>query len=576
MSIEAFASFWLLGCTTCKALLNRPVFVRPYLKKSHRFQYLKTVFHRRPFGTRFFSMAAYREEPPSFIVKNRNRYLKHFSDSDDTSLAVAIDVLSKAEAEKYLQTQPSSVKAWLNSTSFFPVKGKDTKWIAVPSDSFPGKIQKIIMVLGDSSVYGGAQWMGFSCLASAAPAGLYKLSFVSEQVTNAGFTSTRAAFAWALGSYSFQLYKGTSGARNGSNTDDTVDPAFLAVLIWPKDCDRQLVDTCASATFLVRDLISTPAEDMGPAALERTLSILAEEYPQVKVRSFAGEDLLTENFPQVYLVGRGASTRNTPRVLEMIGGDPEYPKITIVGKGVCFDSGGLDIKPASGMRLMKKDMGGAAHAIGLASMILSSGLPVQFRVIISAVENAVDGESYRPGDILKARNGMTTEVGNTDAEGRLILADALVYGCESSPELVVDFATLTGAARVALGTDLPVFFCSDEQVAQDLLHAGTQVYDPVWRLPLYSGYRNQLDSRLADIKNIGEGSGGGYGGAILAALYLKEFVIPSIPWIHFDIMAYNLSSKPGKPEGGEAMGMRCVFQLLQERYGKKSSSIGMI
>ncbi|GJQ11282.1 hypothetical protein GpartN1_g3073.t1 [Galdieria partita] len=572
---------WLFGgCCFCKATpfqLSRPV--------NHLYLYSNRYSHnssrRASLGRRNISlapiiMAAYREEPSNFIVKNRSRFLKYFSDTKDISLATNIDVLVKEDLEKYLESQSSSLRAWLHSNSFVPCKGKETNWIAVPSENFPGKIEKLVVVLGDGSSFGGCRWMGFACLPTGAPAGLYKLGFVSEKVVEQGFTSTRAAFAWALGAYTFPIYKGTSGGKDNSVVSErTPDPAFLPVLIWPSDCDRSLVESCASATFLVRDMISTPAEDMGPAAVENTARLLAEEYPGATVRSVIDEALIKENFPQIYMVGRGASNRNRARLIELVAGEPNQPTVCLLGKGVSFDSGGLDIKSASGMRLMKKDMGGAAHALGVASMILSSKLPIHLRVIISAVENAVDGESYRPGDIIKARNGLTTEVCNTDAEGRLILADALVYGCEFSPQLIVDFATLTGAARVALGTDVAVFFSNNDQFAEKLGEAAFQVDDPVWRLPLYSGYRSQLDSKLADLKNIGEGSAGGYGGAILAALYLKEFVSCSIPWIHFDIMAYNVASKPGKPEGGEAMGMRAVFRLLQSKYGSASHP-GMI
>ncbi|GJD10667.1 Probable cytosol aminopeptidase [Galdieria sulphuraria] len=572
---------WLLGgYCFCKSSFVRVSCQSNLFRGSSKSYFWNTnrraAFIRRTISLTPINMAAYREEPTNFIVKNRSRFLKHFSDTRDASLATNIDVVLKEELEKYLETQSSSLRAWLHSNSFVPFKGKETNWIAVPSVNFPGKIEKLVVVLGDGTSFGGCRWMGFACLSNAAPAGLYKMGFVSEKVIEQGFTSTRAAFAWALGAYSFPIYKGASAVKNNAVvSESTLDPAFLPVLIWPDDCDRKLVESCASATFLVRDMISTPAEDMGPSAVENIARLLAEEYPGATVRSVIDEALIKENFPQIYMVGRGASNKNRARMIELVAGDPNQPTVCLLGKGVSFDSGGLDIKSASGMRLMKKDMGGAAHAFGLASMILSSKLPIHLRVIISAVENAVDGESYRPGDIIKARNGLTTEVCNTDAEGRLILADALVYGCEFSPELIVDFATLTGAARVALGTDVAVFFSNNDRTAEKLGEAAVQVDDPVWRLPLYSGYRAQLDSKLADLKNIGEGSAGGYGGAILAALYLKEFVTCSVPWIHFDIMAYNLASKPGKPEGGEAMGMRAVFRLLQDKYGNPSH-LGMI
>ena len=290
------------------------------------------------------------------------------------------------------------------------------------------------------------------------------------------------------------------------------------------------------------------------------------------VRTVEGDALL-EGYPQIHAVGRAAGPKQQPRLIDMTWGSEDAPKVTLVGKGVCFDTGGLDIKPAAAMLTMKKDMGGAAHVLGLAAMVMDAQLPVRLRVLVPAVENAISGDAFRPGDVLVARNGKTTEIGNTDAEGRLVLADALVEACREAPDLLVDCATLTGAGRVALGTDVPCLFANDEgvAVADVLVSESAKEQDQVWRLPLWQGYREEINGKVADLKNIGNGP---YGGAITAALYLAEFVEPAAeggaapPWLHLDMMAFNTGSKPGRPEGGEAMGMRALFRLLEARFGK--------
>jgi leucyl aminopeptidase len=314
--------------------------------------------------------------------------------------------------------------------------------------------------------------------------------------------------------------------------------------------------------FRVRDLVNTPAEDMMPEHLAEAVRAMAHEF-DARVREVVGDALLKRNFPAIHAVGRAAS--HAPRLIDLSWGATNHPRLTLVGKGVCFDSGGLDLKTTGGMRLMKKDMGGAAHAIGLAHMIMSAGLPVRLRLLVPAVENAVAGNAYRPGDVLASRKGLTIEIDNTDAEGRVILCDALAEAAGDSPELIIDFATLTGAARVALGTDLPAMFCNHDGVAKALAASALEVHDPLWRLPLHRPYRELIDSRIADIANSGTGP---YGGAITAALFLQDFVPQSIPWVHFDLMAWNLRSRPGRPEGGEAMALRAVFDYLQNRYGQ--------
>ncbi|MGH6959389.1 MAG: leucyl aminopeptidase family protein, partial [Dongiaceae bacterium] len=321
---------------------------------------------------------------------------------------------------------------------------------------------------------------------------------------------------------------------------------------------REAVERTARAVFLVRDLVNTPAEDMGPAELAAAAEGVARA-AGARLKVVVGDALLKANYPMVHAVGR-ASAR-APRLIDLRWGD-RGPRIALVGKGVCFDSGGLDLKPSSNMLLMKKDMGGAAHVLALAQMIMATGLPVRLRVLVPAVENSVSGNAFRPLDVLRSRKGLTVEVGNTDAEGRLILADALAEACTEKPDLLVDCATLTGAARVALGTDLPALFANDDATAEALLRHGQAEDDPLWRLPLHRPYRKQLDSKVADINNV---SAGAYGGAITAALFLAEFVEPAVPWVHIDMMAWNVSARPGRPEGGEAVALRALYALIAER-----------
>ena len=356
----------------------------------------------------------------------------------------------------------------------------------------------------------------------------------------------RAAIGWALGAYQFTRYKKRDELK--------------AKLVVESAARLRRVREQVTGLYRVRDLVNTPAQDMMPEHLARAVKDMAGEF-SANVREIVGDALQSRNFPAIHAVGRAAS--HAPRLIDLHWGKKKHPKLTLVGKGVCFDSGGLDLKTASGMRLMKKDMGGAAHAIGLAHMIMSAGLPVRLRMLVPAVENAVAGNAYRPGDVLASRKGLTIEIDNTDAEGRVILCDALTEAAAESPDLVIDFATLTGAARVALGTDLPAMFCNRDRVAQELAESADRVHDPLWRLPLHRPYRELIDSRIADIANSG---GGTYGGAITAALFLQDFVPAATPWVHFDLMAWNLRWRPGRPEGGEAMALRAVFDYLRRRY----------
>lgn len=359
--------------------------------------------------------------------------------------------------------------------------------------------------------------------------------------------ATKLCLGWRLGQYRFDRYR-----QNPSQP--------LAQLMIPETVDAAYVDAATTAAYLVRDLVNTPAGDMGPEHLEAAVTTVAKTF-QAKLQIIRGDDLLSENYPMIHGVGRASD--EAPRLLDLRWGDPDHPKVTLVGKGVCFDSGGLNIKNAAGMRLMKKDMGGAANTLGLAQMIMAMKLPVRLRLLIPAVENSIAGNATHPLDVLPSRKGLTVEIGNTDAEGRLVLADALWEACSEDPGLIVDFATLTGAARVALGTELPACFCSDDDFGAELIQAGLEMDDPLWQLPLHSPYRSMLDSKVADLSNVGNSS---YGGSITAALFLQEFVKPAIPWVHIDLMAWNLRSLPGRPEGGEAMGVRAVFELIRRRF----------
>ncbi|MFP6685902.1 MAG: leucyl aminopeptidase family protein, partial [Polyangiaceae bacterium] len=354
---------------------------------------------------------------------------------------------------------------------------------------------------------------------------------------------------WALGSYVFDRYKKSKKT--------------FARLLWPDGVDQARVTATRDATFLVRDLINTPAEDMGPAELAEAAQEMAAEHGG-EVKIIVGDKLLEQNYPAIHAVGRAAS--RAPRLVDLRWGS-EGPEITLVGKGIVFDSGGLDLKPASSMKTMKKDMGGAAHVLGVAKMVMAMGLPIRLRVLIPAAENAVSGNAFRPLDVLSTRKGLTVEVGNTDAEGRLVLADALTEA--GDVDLLIDFATLTGAARVALGTDLPALFSNSDAIADSLLASGKRALDELWRMPLYAPYRRLLDSSVADMNNVADGK---YGGAITAALFLKEFVSKKTDWVHIDVMAYNLRSRPGRPSGGEAMGMRAVYGLIEDQVRPPTAS----
>ena len=331
-------------------------------------------------------------------------------------------------------------------------------------------------------------------------------------------------------------------------------------LTAPAGADAAYLRRAAEGVFLARDLVNTPTNDMGPDDLEQAVRSLARKH-KAKVSVVKGDDLLAKNFPMIHAVGRASD--KAPRLIDMIWGARNAPKVTLVGKGVCFDTGGLDIKPSSGMLLMKKDMGGAANVLGLASMIMASGLKIRLRVLIPAVENAISGNAFRPGDVLRSRKGLTVEIGNTDAEGRLVLADALALADEEEPEILIDMATLTGAARVALGPDLPPFYTDDDLLASDLAAAANEQEDPLWRMPLWRPYDAKLSSKIADMNNV---TTDGFAGSITAALFLRRFVEKAKSWAHFDIFAWNPSDRPHGPTGGEAQGIRALEKVISSRY----------
>jgi leucyl aminopeptidase len=374
------------------------------------------------------------------------------------------------------------------------------------------------------------------------PAGTYRFA-------NAPHDARLAALAFALGSYRFARY------RKAEDKDKEIR------LELPVGLDGADLTRIAQAVGLARDLINTPANDMGPAALEAAALALATRHGAT-FRAIVGADLLTQNFPLIHAVGRAAD--QAPRLVDIGWGDPAHPKITLIGKGVCFDTGGLDIKPESGMLNMKKDMGGAATVLALAHMLMDRGAKLRLRVLLPVVENAISGSAFRPRDIYRSRKGLSVEIGNTDAEGRLILADALALADEEAPELIVDMATLTGAARVALGPEVVPFYTDDDALADALARSADAESDPLWRLPLWGPYDQMLDSKVADVNNV---AAGGFAGSITAALFLRRFVSAAKAWLHCDIFAWNPAAKPGRPEGAECQGARALYHLLMARYG---------
>ena len=441
--------------------------------------------------------------------------------------ATPIELVSKPALEEWRQNQFASALEWVDRAKF---KANPNQWLTLPTpEGSPGRI---VSGIGDEPTLHSIGKLSYSL-----PVGDYRLAYGE---TN-GIASM--VLGWGLGAYRFHEYK--KPEREASR---------LFVGTGMGEVKDQL-----EAVSLARDLISRPASDMLPEHLEREARKVAKAH-NANVRITTGDDLLIAGFRTIHTVGRASAS--PPRLIDLNWGELDHPSIVILGKGVCFDSGGLDLKSAAGMRAMKKDMAGAAIALGLSSLIMSQKLPVRLRLLIPAVENAVAGNAYRPGDVITTYKKLTVEVGNTDAEGRLILCDALALAAGERPDLMIDFATLTGAARIAVGNQISALFCNDDQVAAGLVAAGKQEFDPIWRMPLYDGYREQLKSPVADLCNIASEN---VGGAITAALFLEAFV-EKVPWAHFDIMAWNTTERPANPLGAEAMGLRATYRYLKDRY----------
>ncbi len=470
---------------------------------------------------------------------------------EDDVGAVALLPLNAVAFKSWRDGLDDVAKSWVAATGFSAKAGTAC---ALPDGA--GAVARMVIGFPDDD---GARIWDWAAAARAVPPGRYIIEAAPDGGALDAAAATHAALGWGLAAYSFNRYRKQNDAQ-GANTDKN----GVRMLVWPQGVDQAVVLSALGATRLVRDLINTPAGDMGPAALAAAAGALAAEH-DATFTVIEGDDLLDAGYPAIHAVGRASP--DAPRLIDLTWGHANDPKITLVGKGVCFDTGGLDIKPASGMKLMKKDMGGAAHVLGLAAMIMDAELPVRLRVLIPAVENSVAGNAMRPLDVVPTRKGLSIEIGHTDAEGRVVLADALAEAVRENPALIIDCATLTGAARVALGTELPALFSNDDDVAAGILEHGMAQVDPMWRMPLWQGYARQVDGKVADVTNSPEG---GYGGAITAALFLERFVAPDDgtppPWVHVDMMAWNLSSRPGKPEGGEAMGMRALFAYLANRF----------
>lgn len=447
--------------------------------------------------------------------------------------ATPIAIVTKSSFTRYKSKLSKAQVKWLEQNEFCAKAGN---LCSIPATD--GTIEKFVCGVSDI-----ADPFAIADLPTRLPEGVYSLE---GSGVKANLESL--AIGWGLGAYQFNRYKEA--------------PRKPASLKLPNSANHPRIQEMVASTRRVRDLINTPAEDMMPQHLSAVVSEIAQTHAG-HFQEIVGDELLAANYPCIHTVGRASV--HPPRLIELVWGNKKHPTVTLVGKGISFDSGGLDIKPAAGMRSMKKDMGGAAQAIGLAQMIMALELPVRLRLLVAAAENAISSNSFRPGDVIQTRSGITVEIDNTDAEGRLVLCDALTEACEEKPDLVIDFATLTGAARVAVGTEISAFFSNDRDLAKDIFEAGETVYDPTWELPLHKCYRSYLKSHVADLQNSASTP---FGGATTAALYLQSFVDDNISWAHFDIMAWNNRSRPGRPIGGESMGVRAMFEVLEKRYLK--------
>jgi leucyl aminopeptidase len=450
---------------------------------------------------------------------------------DNGQDARTIEIVAKANYDAWLGDQPAGIRAAALAQKFDGNKGD----FAVLQEA-GGENMRAVLCVADA---GALDHWALAKAADALPEGHYRL---------AGAEAGEAMLGWLLAHYRFDEYRSDAKVK-GPRILLSGEPGRIAAAVLQ-----------AEATALVRDLVNRPAADMGPEQLEAEAARIAKAHGGTLIVTRG--DALEAGYPMIHAVGKAAGRDFAPRLIEVEWGDERHPHIALVGKGVCFDSGGLDLKPAAGMRLMKKDMGGAAHALALAEAVMKARLPVRLHLLVPAVENAVSGNAFRPGDILNSRKGIKVEIDNTDAEGRLVLGDALTKAIEGAPELVIDFATLTGAARTALGPELPALFVNDDALAGALLDAADAVADPVWRMPLWQPYTEMLDSDIADTAN----SGGAFAGAITAALFLQKFVPDAVRWAHLDTYAWRNIAKPGRPKGGEALGLRAVFRYLTQSY----------
>ena len=456
-----------------------------------------------------------------------------FAGPDQRDAALPLLLVDRTGYDGWRARQGEPVQAWLDAHGFRPQVGAP---LLVPGAN--GRPAFALAGIADAT-----DPLALSHLPALLPEGTYRLSPDSPVAVDPG----RALLGWGLGAYRFERY-----------VKSPRPPARL--VLESADADASEAWTLLKASTLVRDLVNTPTEHMGPQELEAVAVRIAAAYGG-RVESIAGEALLQHNFPAIHAVGR--ASHRAPRLITLDWGDDAHPRLAIVGKGVCFDTGGLDIKPADGMRNMKKDMGGAAHALALAQLVMARRLPVRLQLLLPAVENVIGPDAFRPGEVLSTRQGLSVEVDNTDAEGRLVLCDALAHAVEGRPALLVDFATLTGAARVALGPDLPALYVNDDPLAADFVAAAEHVRDQVWRMPLWRPYISYLKSPIADIANAGASR---MAGSITAAVFLDRFVPPALPWAHLDVYAWNDTDRPGKPAGGEAQGLRAAWQLLKTRF----------
>jgi leucyl aminopeptidase len=452
--------------------------------------------------------------------------------TDRGQKATIIHLVDKGSFEDWAKSRPAEDRALLKAHRFEGKSAHASVMLPKGANEF-----EVVGTVADAAKL--SPWC-LARLAETLPEGTYRLASAEPGP---------AALGWLLAQHRFDGYRKPDDNQRGPRVLVTGEPARIESAI------RE-----AKATSLVRDLVNTPAADLGPAELEQAVRDVAAEIG-AEVRVTAGDELAT-GYPLIAAVGAAAVRDRAPRLIELEWGNPAHPRIAVVGKGVCFDSGGLDIKGASGMRLMKKDMGGAAHALALAALIAGERLPVRLHLLIPAVENAISGAALRPGDVVKSRQGLFVEIDNTDAEGRLVLADALTRATEDEPALIIDFATLTGAARVALGPDLPAMFANDDELAEALLSAARDVTDPIWRMPLWDAYDEMLKSDIADMANA---SGSPMAGAVVAAMFLKRFVPAATPWAHFDTFAWRHKAQPGRPKGGDALGLRAAFAAVSAR-----------